>query len=703
MDEGTRFLHHQPQLRRRTAQPVRASINGYQIGNRLGSGGMADVFAAIDPAGRPVALKLLRSSLDPGQPALERFLREGRLALTVSSPHLVRHLDVGIADGTPYLVMELLSGRSVEGTIASHPGGAPVEDLVRIAHAAATGLQAIHAAGMVHRDVKPANLLFAEDGRIKLGDFGLMRAQLDETMLTQAGNVLGTPHFMSPEQARGDATIDARADIYSLGATLFMVATGRSPCAGTTPWSVLDHLLREAFPDPRELRADLPEPLAALIRRAGAREIGQRYPDAASLLRDLDDFVTGRAVPVASAAAVKPVKAAAPALPTSASVRVLLVDDDPIIRRIYVGRFASVGIAATVAASLAAARAELARAAPHLVVLDLQLPDGDGLDLLRQLRAAAATASIPVVVLSNLYDAAQRELALAAGATLVAAKCSTTPNRLIDTARRLLEPRAPLPLPPPPAVVSHHDEVVRRERPQFSRLAAAALVRVQTLVGLLHPEEPLRDLRMLEEVAQSLRGVSGSAAAIGHPGIAALAAAGEALAVQLRDGVERERGSAQRTLIQALARLRELAAGMPATSTRWATPPVLLVDDDQLAIRLMQSAAAGAGVDTVAAPDGLSALELLRRQNFALILSDVMMPGLSGERFAQRVREMPGRRSIPLIFVTGLSSFAGAAGAGLDHILKPFMGIELTVKILTAVAGRVELAAREPDPWAGVR
>jgi len=80
-----------------------------------------------------------------------------------------------------------------------------------------------------------------------------------------------------------------------------------------------------------------------------------------------------------------------------------------------------------------------------------------------------------------------------------------------------------------------------------------------------------------------------------------------------------------------------------------------------------------------------------------------MMPGLSGERFAQRVREMPGRRSIPLIFVTGLSSFAGAAGAGLDHILKPFMGIELTVKILTAVAGRVELAAREPDPWAGVR
>lgn len=677
-----------------TSQVTRPApgIAGYVLGRRLGSGATSDVFAATDPQGRAVAVKLLRGGIDSMPGAPERFAREVRLARALDHPHLVRLYDAGWNAGVPYLVMELLTGSTVEGLIARHPRGVPVADLVRVARQVALALVALHDAGLVHRDVKPANLFVAAAGVIKLGDFGLLREVVDLGQVTLPGHVLGTPHFMAPEQACADA-IDGRADLYGLAATLYLLATGRPTCSGVSPWAVLDELLHQPFPDPRRLRPDLPAEVAELIVRAGARVLGERHPHARALLADLDrlDGSGGRRDATASAAS-RPVG-------TEAMPRLLLVDDDPLVRRIYIGRFHGEGFAPVAVGSAAAAREELARGVPALVVLDLLLPDGSGLDLLRELRARPETARMPVLVLSNAYDERLRASAREAGASAVVAKSATTPNQVLTMARHLV--RAPAP-PAPVAAAPARVALGVPELPQFLLLARAALARLQAMAALLRPgDEPARNARVLGEAAQALRGLSGSAAAVGRGAAAALAAALEILAGELAADPARLTVSSHASLRQALARIAALVGEDAPEPRAWPTPPVLLVDDDPLAARLMQAAVARAGLASAAVADGLAALERLRSQPCALILTDLVMPGLGGERFVQRVRELPAHRATPVIVVSALASFA--AQPGCDAIAKPYLGIELTVKVLTALAGIVATTPPRHDPWQGAR
>lgn len=206
----------------------------YKLGRVLGSGGMAIVYLADDrELARPVAIKLLADHLAADEAFRARFLREAQLAARLSHPHVVHVYDLG-ADtaGRPFIVMEYVPGGSLAETLERR-GPLPQDRVIAIAENCCAGLAHAHAAGLVHRDLKPHNLLVDTDGRIKIADFGVARA-LGDAGLTQTGSVLGTAGYLAPEQARGE-TVTSAADIYSLGVTLYQLATGTMPTAGSPP------------------------------------------------------------------------------------------------------------------------------------------------------------------------------------------------------------------------------------------------------------------------------------------------------------------------------------------------------------------------------------------------------------------------------------------------------------------------------------
>jgi serine/threonine protein kinase len=197
----------------------------YRIERELGRGGMATVYLAHDDElERPVAIKLLAEHLARDEQFLARFLREAQLASRLSHPNVVRVYDAGDDDGRPFIVMECVNGESLADTRAL-----PADRVVELGVQACAGLQHAHEAGLVHRDIKPANLLVRDDGVLKIADFGIARAA-ESTRHTQAGTVLGTAAYLSPEQVSGaDAT--PASDVYALGAVLYELLAGRPPYA----------------------------------------------------------------------------------------------------------------------------------------------------------------------------------------------------------------------------------------------------------------------------------------------------------------------------------------------------------------------------------------------------------------------------------------------------------------------------------------
>jgi serine/threonine protein kinase len=212
---------------------ARADIGRYRIERVLGRGGMALVYLGHDAKlGRPVAIKLLADNLAGDESFRARFLREARMAAGLSHVNIVHVYDVGQdEDDRPYIVMEFVDGESLAETIAREGTLDPAR-VRRIALDCCAGLQQAHAAGLVHRDIKPHNLLLDRDDRVKIADFGVARS-LDETQLTMAGSVLGSARYLAPEQAAGRPASPA-ADIYSLGATLYQLLSGRTPRDGET-------------------------------------------------------------------------------------------------------------------------------------------------------------------------------------------------------------------------------------------------------------------------------------------------------------------------------------------------------------------------------------------------------------------------------------------------------------------------------------
>ncbi|MET0385720.1 MAG: protein kinase [Polyangiales bacterium] len=268
----------------------------YRLTSLIGEGGMASVWRADDETlARSVAIKLLFVGVqrDP-RASREQFLREARIAAAVQHRNVIHTVDFGTTeDGTPYMVMELLQGESLAERMERAPP-LTVEELLRLAEMTLRGLSAVHEAGIVHRDLKPQNIFLHRDADAmypKILDFGISRSltpgELLSPVATQQGMVIGTPCYMAPEQARGEADIDKRADIYSMGAILYEGICGRPPFDGETASELLVKILSsEPIPLAR-LRPDLPEVLVHCVSQAMARDRAQRFVDALAFRRAL--------------------------------------------------------------------------------------------------------------------------------------------------------------------------------------------------------------------------------------------------------------------------------------------------------------------------------------------------------------------------------------------------------------------------------
>ena len=257
-------------------------VGPYEVKGVLGRGGNGVVLKAFDAGlNRFVAVKVIAAVLAGSGTARARFTREAKAAAAVVHENVVAVHAVDQAGGLPYLVMEYVKGRSAQDKL-DRTGPLAVVEVLRIAHQTAAGLAAAHAQGLVHRDIKPANILL-ENGveRVKLTDFGLARAVTD-ACLTQSGVIAGTPYYMAPEQARGD-TVDHRADLFSLGSTLYALLAGRPPFRADTPLAVLRRVVDETPRPLRELNAEVPVWLEWVVGRLMAKKPDDRYQTAAEV------------------------------------------------------------------------------------------------------------------------------------------------------------------------------------------------------------------------------------------------------------------------------------------------------------------------------------------------------------------------------------------------------------------------------------
>jgi WD40 repeat protein len=294
------------------AAPAPEQIGRYRILERVGAGGMGTVYKAFDPQlRRVVALKVPRLAADEAdRPDLvRRFLREARAAAPIRHPHVCPIHDVGEQEGRPYVVMAYVEGQSLAEWLR---GGRRYDDAaaaVRLAREVAAALGAVHAHGLVHRDLKPANILLDQEGRSVLTDFGLARSETDAERLTADGQVVGTPAFMAPEQAAGDADrIGPWTDLYSLGVVLYRLLTGRLPFEGTGV-NVLWKIGNETPPAPRSLRPDLDPALEAIVVKAMATRPEERYALAADFDAALSHWHTQSRMPAAATGADQPLTA----------------------------------------------------------------------------------------------------------------------------------------------------------------------------------------------------------------------------------------------------------------------------------------------------------------------------------------------------------------------------------------------------------
>lgn len=258
----------------------------YRLEGKLGSGGMSTVYLAVDETlGRQVAIKVLHREISDQEDQLERFRREARAVASLSHPNLVAVIDAGDDAGHPYIVFEYVPGETLKKRIDAE-GRLGLDEAAAYAIEIGRGLAAAHAARLIHRDVKPQNVLIDGDGRAKITDFGIARS-LEVHGLTATGRVLGTTDYVSPEQAMGKA-VDARTDVYSLGILLYEMLTGDVPFHAETQVGVAMKHVNEAVPDVQKKRPETSAALAAALERAVAKDPEDRYPNMNFLLSDLE-------------------------------------------------------------------------------------------------------------------------------------------------------------------------------------------------------------------------------------------------------------------------------------------------------------------------------------------------------------------------------------------------------------------------------
>jgi serine/threonine protein kinase len=302
---------------------VGRTLSHYRINSAIGVGGMGEVYCATDTKlGRDVALKVLPTDVAGDPDRLARFQREARAVASLNHPNVVTLYSVEESEGVHFLTMELVEGQPLDQLISSD--GLPADRIVEIAGALAEALAAAHEKGIVHRDLKPANVMVTREGRVKVLDFGLAKdtgaqssndATLTSAGNTQAGMVMGTPAYMSPEQVAG-RDLDHRTDIFSLGVVLYEMATGRRPFGGTSSAELVSSILRDSPPSVTDVRPELPVDLARVIRRCLEKDPRHRVQTA----RDVSNEFRELRPPTTNAARV-PISASRAAPPDSGAAR----------------------------------------------------------------------------------------------------------------------------------------------------------------------------------------------------------------------------------------------------------------------------------------------------------------------------------------------------------------------------------------------
>ncbi len=286
------------------------NVGPYRIVEQLGQGGMATVFKAYHAAlDRYVAIKVMHPAFKEDPNFLTRFQREARVVARLEHPNVVPVYDYAEHNGAPYLVMKFVEGETLKARLARGP--LSLAEAVKIIDAVGAGLDYAHKQGILHRDIKPSNVMLAADGNIYLADFGLARiAQAGESTLSSDA-LLGTPQYMSPEQAKGVKELDAGTDIYSLGVVIYELVVGRLPFSADTPFAIIHDHIYTPLPMPHDVNPNVPEAIERVLLKALAKERPDRYPDVAAMVAAFREAAAGagqsptalpHAVPVAPSA-----------------------------------------------------------------------------------------------------------------------------------------------------------------------------------------------------------------------------------------------------------------------------------------------------------------------------------------------------------------------------------------------------------------
>ncbi len=257
------------------------TVGAFRIVEQLGQGGMATVFKAYHAAlDRYVAIKVLHPAFKEDTTFLARFQREARVVAKLEHPNIVPVYDFAEHNGSPYLVMKFIEGETLKARLARDP--LPLSETLRIVEAVGAGLDHAHRLGILHRDIKPSNVMLARDGNIYIADFGLARIALAGESTLSTDSMLGTPHYMSPEQARGQKDLDAGTDIYSFGVVMYELVVGRVPYSADTPFAVIHDHIYTPLPPPRSVNPNVPESIERVLLKTLAKERADRYPDVAA-------------------------------------------------------------------------------------------------------------------------------------------------------------------------------------------------------------------------------------------------------------------------------------------------------------------------------------------------------------------------------------------------------------------------------------
>ncbi|MCQ3971962.1 MAG: hypothetical protein DPW09_00795 [Anaerolineae bacterium] len=267
------------------ADLVGQTIGNYQIIQRLGRGGMADVYKAFH-TGLAVhrALKVIRPEFVAEEGFKERFQREAQAVAALRHPNIVQMHDFGVQDNLYYMVMEFVEGQDLKSYLTQHGQVRPFSQVAVILEQVASALGYAHGRNVVHRDIKPANIMLTPEGQAILMDFGIAKMLAMEERMTQTGVGIGTPAYMSPEQARGQSDVGPPADIYSLGIVLYEMLTGRVPFSADTPLAVMLKAINDPLPPPREFSPDIPDVLQGVVLKATAKDPALRYQTAAAFV-----------------------------------------------------------------------------------------------------------------------------------------------------------------------------------------------------------------------------------------------------------------------------------------------------------------------------------------------------------------------------------------------------------------------------------